>query len=118
MGGIGAILPLMMTEGVNKGRITIEQLAKLTSENPARIWGIYPKKGALSPGSDADIVIVDPHKEWVLSVENLKSRSDYSIYEGKAVRGKAIKTFVRGKLVAEDGRLVAEAPRGEYVYPL
>ena len=118
VGGIGAILPIMMTEGVNKGRITVERLVKLTSENPARIWGIYPKKGALSSGSDADIVIVDPHKEWVVSADNLKSRSDYSIYEGRAVKGKAIKTFVRGKLVAEDGTLVAKAPLGEFVKPL
>lgn len=118
VGGIGAILPLMMTEGVSKGRITIEQLVKLTSENAARIWGIYPKKGVLSPGADADIIIVDPGKEWVLSADNLKSCSDYSIYEGRAVRGKAIKTFIRGRLVAEDGELVAAAPLGEYVYPL
>ena len=118
VGGVGAMLPLLMSEGVNKGRITVEQLTKLTSGNPARIWGIYPKKGALSPGSDADIVIVDPHKEWVLSADSLKSCSDYSIYEGMPVKGKAIKTFVRGKLVAEDGQLVAEAPMGEYVYPL
>lgn len=107
----------MMTEGVSKGRMTIEQLVKLASENPARIWGIYPKKGALSLGSDADIVIVDPCKEWILSVANLKSCSDYSVYESKAVKGKAIKTFVRGKLVAEDGRLVTNTPLGEYVEP-
>jgi len=113
-GGTAAMLPLLMTEGVNKGRMTIEQLARLTSENPAKIWGIYPRKGALSPGSDADIVIVDPHQEWVLSSDNLKSRSDYSIYEGRAAKGRAIKTFVRGKLVAEDGELTAEAPLGEY----
>ena len=73
------LLPLMMTEGINQGRITIEQLTKLTSENPAKIWGIYPKQGALTPGSDADIIIVDPHQEWVLSADNLKSHSDYSI---------------------------------------
>ena len=118
VGGIGALLPLMMTEGVNKGRITIEQLVKLTSENAARIWGIYPKKGVLSPGADADITIVDPNREWVLSADNLKSVSDYSIYEGRVVKGKAIKTFLRGKLVAEDGELVAKTPLGEFVYPL
>lgn len=115
-GGVGAILPLMMTEGVNKGRITIEQLVKLTSENPARIWGLFPKKGALNPGSDADITIVDPHCEWKLSSDNLKSRSDYSIYEGRSVKGKAIKTFLRGKLIAEDGELVADKPQGNYVH--
>ena len=118
VGGIGATLPLLMTEGVNRGRITIEQMVRLTSENPARIWGIYPRKGALSPGSDADITIVNPQKEWVLSASNLKSRSDYSIYEGRKVKGKAVKTFLRGKLVAENGQLVAELPTGEYVYPL
>ncbi len=116
--GIGALLPLIMTEGVNKGRITIEQFVKLTSENAARIWGIYPKKGVLSPGADADINIVDPNREWVLSTNNLNSISDYSIYEGRAVKGKAIKTFLRGKLVAEDGELVAKTALGEFVNPL
>jgi dihydropyrimidinase len=108
----------MMTEGVNKGRITIEQMVKLTSENAARIWGIYPRKGVLSPGSDADIIIVDPHKEWVLSAENLKSASDYTIFEGRKVKGKVTKTFIRGKLVAENGELVTREPFGQYVYPL
>jgi dihydroorotase-like cyclic amidohydrolase len=117
VGGVGAILPLMMSEGVNKSRITIEQLVKLTSENAARIFGIYPRKGALSPGSDADIVIVAPHLEWTLSAANLKSCSDYSVYEGRKVRGKAVKTYVRGSLVAEDGELVADSPLGEYIMP-
>ena len=118
VGGIGALLPLIMTEGVHQGKITIDQFVKLTSENAARIWGIYPKKGVISPGSDADITIVDPNKEWVLSADNLKSCSDYSIYEGRVVKGKAIKTFLRGKLVAENGELVAKAPLGEFVCPL
>jgi dihydroorotase (multifunctional complex type) len=113
---LGATLPLLMTEGVHKGRITMEQFVKLTSENVAKIWGIYPRKGVLSPGSDADIVIMDPDLEWTLSTENLKTASDFSMYEGRKVRGRSIKTFVRGRLVAEDGQLVAEAPVGKYVY--
>jgi len=113
---LGATLPLLMTEGVHKGRITIEQFVKLTSENVAKIWGIYPRKGVLSPGSDADIVIMDPDLEWTLSTENLKTASDFSMYEGRKVRGRSIKTFVRGRLVAEGGQLVAEAPVGKYVY--
>jgi len=118
IGGIGAILAIMMTEGYHKGKITIERIAKITSENAARIWGIYPQKGVLLPGSDADIVIVDPNSEWTLSADSLQSRSDYSVFEGKKVRGKAVKTFVRGKLVAADGKLVTHSPSGKFVYPV
>lgn len=113
--GIGAILPVLLSEGVNKGRISIERLVKVASENTARLFGIYPKKGALSPGSDADIVIADPDIEWVMSKENLKLTSDFSVYEGKVVKGKAIKTFVRGKLVASEGELAAMPPHGKFV---
>lgn len=112
---MGVILPIMVSEGVNKGRITMEQLAKLTSENAARIFGIYPKKGVLNPGSDADIIIVDQHKEWTLGVDTLKGLGEYSPFEGTAVRGKAVKTFVRGRLVAEDGELVTGTLLGEFV---
>lgn len=116
-GTMGASLALLVSEGVNKGIITWEQLARITSENVARIFGIYPQKGVLSPGSDADIVIVDPNREWVLNADNLKSASDFSIYEGRMAKGKAVKTFVRGKLVAAEGQPVARPPLGTYVFP-
>lgn len=116
-GGMGATLSLLVSEGVNKGKLTWEQLAGLTSENTAKIFHIYPQKGALSPGSDADLVIVDPKREWVIGAGTLQSRSDYSVYGGKKVKGRALKTFVRGRLIAEDGRLVAEKASGEYVLP-
>ncbi|MBI2847711.1 MAG: amidohydrolase family protein [Chloroflexi bacterium] len=96
----------------------MEQLVKITSENTARIFSIYPKKGVLSPGSDADIVIVDPNREWVLGVESLKGASDFTPWEGTRVKGKAIKTFVRGRLVAEDGHLVSDSPSGQFVEPI
>jgi dihydroorotase-like cyclic amidohydrolase len=117
IGSMGATLPLLVSEGVNKGRLTWEQLVKLTSENTAKIYHIYPQKGALSPGSDADLVIVDPSWEWILGAESLKARSDFSIYEGKRVKGRVMKTFVRGRLVAQNGQLSAERPGGEYVLP-
>ncbi len=113
--GTGAILPIMVSEGVLKGRITWERMAQVCAENTARIFGIYPKKGVLSPGSDADIVIIDPKREWTLGVDTLKQGSDFSIYEGRKVRGKAVKTFVRGRLVAEEGEAVIQAPHGGYV---
>jgi len=115
VGVMGSVLPVMMTDGFNKSKITIEQLVKICSENPARAFGMYPQKGVLSPGSDADIIIADPNKEWVITPDNLKSGLEYCCFEGYKVKGKVIKTFVRGELVAEDGELVAKTPNGRYV---
>jgi dihydropyrimidinase len=114
-GLMGSILPIMMSEGVNKNRITIERFVELCSENAARIFSIYPQKGALSPGSDADIIIVDPKREWEMTTESLRSASDFCIFEGMKVKGKVVKTFVRGELIAEDGQLVAKTPHGRYI---
>jgi dihydropyrimidinase len=114
-GLMGSIFPIMMSEGVNKNRITVEQFVKVCSENVAKIFGIYPQKGALSPGSDADFIIVDPKREWAMSVESLKSSSDYCLFDGMNVKGKVIKTYVRGELIAEDGELVAKTPHGQYI---
>lgn len=115
-GSIGATLALLVSEGVNKGRISWELLAKITSENVARAFGIYPQKGVLCPGSDADIVIVDPHQEWTITAEALHSICDYSIYEGMKIKGRVVKTYVRGQLVAENGHPVKSPPWGNYVY--
>lgn len=116
-GGIDASLALLVSEGVNKSRITWERLAQVTAENPARLFGIYPQKGVLSPGSDADIVVVAPHRQWTLGTATLKSSSDFSVYEGRQVTGKAVMTFVRGQMVAQDGQPVTQVPVGAYVYP-
>jgi dihydroorotase (multifunctional complex type) len=116
-GGIGAILPLLVSEGVNKGRLTWEELVKITSENSAKIFHIYPQKGAISPGSDADLIVVNPKKEWVLDAQTLQSASDFSVYEGEKVKGCVLKTFLKGQLIAEDSRMVAQKPCGEYVLP-
>ncbi len=116
-GVMGATLPLLVSEGVNKGRISWEELVRITSENTAKIYRIYPQKGALTPGSDADLVIVDPAQEWTLGAKALQSRSDFCIYEGRKVKGRAVKTFVRGRLIAENGRLAADQPGGEFVAP-
>jgi dihydroorotase-like cyclic amidohydrolase len=115
-GGLfGGIAPILLSEGVNKNRITMEDFVKVCSENAAKLYSIYPQKGALSPGSDADIIIVDLNRKWEMSVESLKSSSDYCLWDGKKVKGKVIKTFVRGQLVADDGELAADTPRGRYV---
>jgi len=114
-GSMASVLPVMMTDGVNKGRITIEQFAKLCSENAAKALGIYPQKGVLSPGSDADIIIVDPNKEWVMTAATTKSALEFFNFEGYKAKGKVMKTFLRGELIAEDGELVAKTPRGRYI---
>ncbi|MEM0364633.1 MAG: dihydroorotase family protein [Candidatus Nitrosocaldus sp.] len=112
--GIATILPVMLSEGVNKGRITLERLVELTSLNAARIFGLEGK-GSIAVGSDADIVLVDLDKEQRVSPELLCSYSDYTIYDGLMLRGWPIYTIVRGKVVMEDGMVVGEKGYGRYI---
>ena len=108
-------LPLMFNEGVNTGRIDLVTLAKVLSENAAKLYGVYPKKGALTLGADADIVVIDPEKEAVLGVNRMRSRADYSLWEGRRVKGIPVMTFLRGALVMENGEIVGQAPSGRFV---
>jgi dihydroorotase-like cyclic amidohydrolase len=108
-------LPLMFNEGINTGRIDLVTLAKVLSENAAKLYGVYPKKGALTLGADADIVVIDPEKEAVLGVDRMRSRADYSLWEGRQVKGIPVMTFLRGALVMENGEIVGQAPSGKFV---
>jgi dihydroorotase-like cyclic amidohydrolase len=110
----GDTLALMLTEGVNKGRIDLETLARALAEHPARQFGLYPQKGVIQPGSDADLAILDLDKEATLGVERMRGGSDYSIWEGKKVKGLPVMTFLRGTLIAQDGEMVEATPRGRY----
>lgn len=100
--------------GVNSGKITAEEMCRLLSENPAKLYRMYPKKGTLTPGSDADIVVWDPNVEWTLSEETQQSMADYCPMEGTVVKGRAQQVYLRGMLAAENGEIRAEK-RGEYV---
>lgn len=100
--------------GVNAGRATAEQMCRLLSERPARVFGMYPRKGSLSPGSDADLVVWDPDAEWTIAAERQVQNVDYTPYEGIQVKGRAQKVFLRGRLAAEDGNVCAEVA-GEYL---
>lgn len=93
--------------GVNAGRVTAEQMCRLLSERPARVFGMYPKKGSLSPGSDADLVVWDPGAEWTIAASGQIQNVDYTPYEGIHVKGRAQKVFLRGRLAAEDGKVRA-----------
>lgn len=99
---------LLYTYGVGGERITLEQMCRLLSENPAKLYGVYPQKGCITPGSDADIVVWDPDVKWTITKENQHSATDYAPYEGTRVTGMAEQVYLRGKLVAQNGAPVQE----------
>ena len=108
---------LMYTAGVASGRITAVDMARVLAENPARLFGMYPKLGVLAVGSDADIVIWDPAARWTFSAENQTQNVDYTPYEGIPVQGRAETVYLDGQPVVQNGRLVKEnqgrfVPRG------
>ena len=96
------------TAGVAAGRMTENQMAALLSEHTARLFGMYPRKGAISVGGDADIVVWDPAARWTISAETQHQNCDYTPYEGMAARGRAKAVFLRGELAAENGEPVNE----------
>lgn len=100
--------------GVNEGRITLAQMCQYLAENPAKLYHLYPQKGTLSPGSDADIVVWNPQTEWVMSKETQQANIDYCPMEGTKIKGRAEKVFLRGQLVAENGEIRVEKT-GKYV---
>lgn len=105
---------LIWDSGVNSARMTPCGMARLLSENPARAFGMWPQKGSISAGADADLVIWDPEKQWTLSAENQLMRADYSPWEGRRLRGQARAVFLRGELSAENGAVTAPAA-GKYI---
>ncbi len=115
---VGDRLPILWTYGVQAGRLTPNQFVALTSTNPARIFGLYPRKGALLPGSDADIVMWDPQKKVDYGVEIAQHRTDYNLFEGWKLTGFPEKVFLRGSLIVESGRWAGKAGQGKYLHRL
>ncbi|MBI2006741.1 MAG: amidohydrolase family protein, partial [Nitrosopumilales archaeon] len=113
--GIGTLLPILLSEGINKKRITLQKLVQLTSTNAAKIFGMYPKKGIIENGSDADITMVDLKKEMKVRSELFGGFSDYIVYEGWSLTGWPIKTILRGEIVAEDLQVVGKAGFGKLI---
>ncbi|MEM2897091.1 MAG: dihydroorotase family protein [Candidatus Bathyarchaeia archaeon] len=113
--GLETMLTLLLSEGVNKGRISIETLVRITSENPAKNFGLYPRKGSLQVGSDADFVIVDLKKEHIIKKDLLESAGDFTPFEGWKLKGKPLITIVRGEIVAEEGEILAKEGYGKFV---
>ncbi|MDD3796351.1 MAG: dihydropyrimidinase [Lachnospiraceae bacterium] len=100
--------PLMFSYGVQDGRITAEKMCQLLAENPAKLYGLYPKKGVLAPGSDADIVVFDPEKASVISAATQHYHMDYSPYEGFELKGSIAQVYLRGRLAVMDGEILLE----------
>ncbi|MFE8698432.1 dihydroorotase family protein [Cytobacillus sp. FJAT-53684] len=113
--GVETMLPMIFSEGVHKKQISLEHLVKLFSYNPARLLGIYPKKGSIEVGTDADLIIFDPEKEWEIEGKRLRAQSGWSMYEGMKVTGNVKETFVRGKRVYADGVVIGERGYGQWV---
>ena len=115
-GQVETMLPLLYDRGVNRGRITLPRLVAALCENPARVFGLFPKKGCLAVGSDADVVIVDPSADASIAAEGLHSSMRYpSIYEGWQTLGRPVHTLQRGSDVLRDGAVLPEAGRGEFL---
>lgn len=113
--GSETLLPVLFSEGVSKGRISVEQLSRMLSENPARLFGLFPRKGVLRPGSDADLVIVDPEKQVTLDKDLLHSAADYSTFEGMTLTGYPVCTVLRGRILFRDGHFLPGDPFGRFV---
>jgi dihydropyrimidinase len=113
--GVETRLPILFSEGVGKGRISLNEFVALTATNHARMYGLYPKKGTIAVGADADIAIWDPDREITITQSLMHGGSDYTPYEGIRVKGWPVSTIVRGKFVVRDGQLVGKEGSGAYV---
>ena len=113
--GCETLLPLMYSEGVKKGRISLSKMVGLISASPARIFGLYPQKGSFAIGSDADITILDPDKHIKITPEALHMKADFSPYEGLEVYGFPKYTISRGEIIYENGKFTAQKGRGKFL---
>ena len=108
-------MELLFSEGVHKGRISLNKYVEVSSTNAAKIFGMYPRKGTISIGADADIVIFDPNKKHTISVDNHHMNVDYSAYEGFEVTGKSETVFLRGNVAIEDGECLLQPGFGQFI---
>jgi len=113
--GIETRMSLLYDGGVVRNRISVNRFVELTSTSPAKIFGLFPKKGTIAPGSDADLVVFDPNRKLTLSAKTLHQRVDYTPYEGRVVQGAADTVISRGEVIVENGTFVGRAGRGSFL---
>ncbi len=111
--GLQSLLPALLTEGVHKRGLPLTDLVRMLTTNPARLYGLDQQKGALKPGLDADLVIVDLDKEWTLSADQLFYKNKFSAYVGYEFKGQVLHTLVRGKTVYQNGQFQVEPGYGK-----
>lgn len=113
--GIETRVPLLFSEGVGKGRLSLRRFVEVCATSPARIFGLYPRKGTIAVGSDADLVIYDPNQRVTLSQTRLHQHVDYCPYEGHEVVGYPSVVLLRGEVIVQDGRYVGHSGQGQFV---
>ncbi len=113
--GIEILLPVMYTEGVSKGRMTLSRLVELLCSNPAKVFGLFPRKGTILVGSDGDLVIFNPAREWTINASKLRTNSDFCPFEGMKMAGSIEKTILRGEIIYADGSFCGTANGGRFV---
>jgi dihydropyrimidinase len=114
-GGLEDRLPMLWAEGVNTGRLTMNEFVAVTSTNIAKILNLYPKKGAVLVGADADLVVWDPSKEKTITAKAQQSAIDYNVFEGKKVKGLPRYTLTRGQVAFKDGKVETQEGHGKFV---
>jgi len=115
MAGVETRLPLLYHYGVNAEKLSLTEFAYVWAEGPARCFGLFPRKGTIAIGSDADLVIFDPDEPWTLKAEDLHMNTDCLSYEGFTVTGKPMMTILRGEVVIDGNHLVSDHPRGTLI---
>jgi dihydropyrimidinase len=113
--GIETRMSLVYDGGVRTGRISVNRFVELTSTSPAKIFGLFPRKGTIAPGSDADVVVFDPNRKQTLSAKTLHMKVDYNPYEGREITGVSETVLSRGKVIVENGKFTGRAGAGSFL---
>lgn len=112
MSNLETVLPMLYSEGVRRGKLSLNRFVEVSATNPAKLFGLYPRKGTIAVGSDADLVIFDPNKAVTIRHRDMHSRSDYELYEGFEVTGWPTHTLSRGEVIVENGKVLGSSGRG------
>ncbi|HAX61563.1 MAG TPA: dihydropyrimidinase [Elusimicrobia bacterium] len=116
MPGVETLFPVLFSEGVVKKRITLKKLAQVTSQNPAKIFGLYPKKGCIKTGSDADLTIFDPKIKWRIDYKKLyNTNCGWNPYQNMKITGKPVMTLLRGKIIYDNGKFMSDSGYGKFL---